>query len=109
MLIDKFSRKINYLRVSVTENCNYNCLYCRPAKIINQSPNILSFEIFERLIRIFTNLGVTKIRLTGGEPFLRNGIIEFLSDIAKIENLKQIGKKLKISQNVDQIVYGEKR
>jgi cyclic pyranopterin phosphate synthase len=91
MLIDKYLREINYLRVSLTENCNYNCLYCKPVKIINQHNNILPFEIFVRLIRIFVNLGVTKIRLTGGEPLLRNGIIEFLYNISNIENLKSIG------------------
>jgi GTP 3',8-cyclase len=91
-LIDPFGRKMDYLRLAITDRCNLRCQYCMPAEGIplKSHDTILRFEEMERLIRIFTNLGVKKIRLTGGEPFVRKGSLEFLKKINEIDALKSI-------------------
>jgi cyclic pyranopterin phosphate synthase len=77
-LIDKFGREITYLRLSVTEHCNYRCFYCRDDEHVPncKREDILSYEDIERIVQIFAELGVTKVRLTGGEPLLRRGIVK---------------------------------
>jgi GTP 3',8-cyclase len=82
-LNDTYNRHINYLRVSVTDRCNLNCLYCRPAGIIPKfsHDDILRYEEIIRIIRIFTRLGLSKIRITGGEPLVRKGLVEFLGQV----------------------------
>src|SRR3954453_8638631 len=80
-LLDNFARRIRYLRVSVTDRCNYRCSYCMPDELGDQlqfGPRaaVLSFEELERLVGIFARLGVRKVRLTGGEPTVRKGIVE---------------------------------
>jgi GTP 3',8-cyclase len=79
-LTDNHSRTINYLRLAITDRCNLRCRYCRPEKGVPFLPHgeILSFEELERLGRIFCDLGVTKVRVTGGEPFSRRGGMDFL-------------------------------
>ena len=75
MLIDNHGREINYLRLAVTDRCNLRCFYCMPEngiKYMNRK-DLLSFEEMTRLIRVFGDLGVSKIRITGGEPFVRKG------------------------------------
>ena len=81
-LIDQFFRKINYLRVSVTDRCDLRCVYCMKEKM-NFLPKkeILSFEEIERLCDNFISLGVKKIRLTGGEPLVRKNIIELIKNL----------------------------
>jgi len=72
-MYDKFNRKINYLRISVTDRCNLRCTYCMPEtgiQLINHS-DIISFEEIVDIVRISVNLGIDKIRLTGGEPLVR--------------------------------------
>ena len=72
-LIDPFNRNITYLRVSVTDHCNYRCHYCRDEDHITDTTRneILSYEEIAKIVRLFSELGVTKVRLTGGEPLLR--------------------------------------
>ena len=74
---DQFGRKINYLRISVTDLCNLRCIYCMPKEGIPkiQHEDILSVEEIEEIVKIFVKLGVNKIRLTGGEPLVRKGIL----------------------------------
>src|SRR4051795_1888770 len=72
-LVDGFARRIRYLRVSVTDRCNYRCSYCMPEELSGQlsfEPRaaVLTFEEIERLVSVFAQLGVRKVRLTGGEP-----------------------------------------
>ncbi|MBC7973635.1 MAG: radical SAM protein, partial [Myxococcales bacterium] len=72
-LVDSFARRIRYLRVSVTDRCNYRCTYCMPESLGDQlvferREAVLSFEELERLVGVFAGLGVRKLRLTGGEP-----------------------------------------
>src|SRR4051812_23151278 len=72
-LVDTFARRIRYLRVSVTDRCNYRCTYCMPEDLGDElgfatKSEVLTFEELERLVRVFAGLGVRKVRLTGGEP-----------------------------------------
>ncbi|MCK4675681.1 MAG: radical SAM protein, partial [Gammaproteobacteria bacterium] len=72
-LIDPFGRRIEYLRLSVTDKCNLRCFYCMPKgfKDFEQAKNWLTFDEIERVIKAFTELGVARVRLTGGEPLVR--------------------------------------
>jgi cyclic pyranopterin phosphate synthase len=80
-LIDSHGRVIHDLRVSVTDRCNYKCIYCRTGEYGAQYPE-LSISEYLRLIRLFVDLGIEKVRLTGGEPLLRNGLVELVQELA---------------------------
>src|SRR6267154_3548895 len=82
-LTDKFGRPITDLRISITDRCNYNCVYCRTG---NEGAlyGDLPFEDYLRMARVLVGMGVTKIRLTGGEPLLRKGVVEFVRELAKL-------------------------
>ena len=83
-LLDQFDRKINYLRVSVTDRCDLRCFYCMKEKMtFLPKKEILSLEEIERLCENFIDLGINKIRLTGGEPLVRKGIIKLISQVTK--------------------------
>ncbi|SHO47797.1 GTP 3',8-cyclase MoaA [Desulfopila aestuarii] len=79
-LVDPFGRRVTYLRLSITDRCNLRCRYCMPEEGVNVlgHDHILSYEELERLAAIFVSLGVDKIRITGGEPFVRKGCLEFM-------------------------------
>ena len=91
-LIDSFHRTIDYLRVSVTDRCNFRCVYCMPEEGAPVAPKsqILSFEEIERLLKIAAELGMTKIRLTGGEPLLRRDIDQLVARIGAIPGLRDL-------------------
>ncbi|KAF9486573.1 molybdenum cofactor biosynthesis prote [Pholiota conissans] len=91
-LIDSFSRRHNYLRISLTERCNLRCFYCMPSEGIELSPDgkLLTNDEILRLATLFVKSGVTKIRLTGGEPTVRKGIADI---IGELNNLRQYGLK----------------
>jgi GTP 3',8-cyclase len=82
-LVDSHGRVIHDLRVSVTDRCNYKCIYCRTGEYGAQYPE-LAIEEYLRLIKLFVNLGIEKVRLTGGEPLLRNGLIELIQQLAAL-------------------------
>src|SRR5271166_6912715 len=84
-LTDKFGRRITDLRISVTDRCNYKCVYCRTG---NEGAlyGDLPFTDYLRMARIFAALGINKIRLTGGEPLLRNGVVEFVRELAHLRS-----------------------
>ncbi len=86
-MIDSYNREINYLRVSVTKRCNLNCSYCG-AK--NEAGEELSPAQIEKIVRAFALCGITKVRLTGGEPLVRQDIIEIVQRIAGIDGIKKI-------------------
>ncbi len=92
LLSDNFGRKINYLRLSVTDRCNMRCIYCMPTDGIDKLGHgeILSYEQFHLIAEAAVSLGIEKIRVTGGEPLVRNGIISFLQQLANISGLKQL-------------------
>ena len=86
------SRNINYLRISVTDRCNFRCRYCVPAspfKVIEHD-KIARYEEILRLTRLACDLGITKVRITGGEPFVRKGIFSFLERLCTFDTLEDI-------------------
>jgi GTP 3',8-cyclase len=85
-LTDSHGRVIHDLRVSITDRCNYKCVYCRTGEHGAQYPE-LGIEEYLRLIRLFVGLGIEKVRLTGGEPLLRRGLIELVEELAKLRTL----------------------
>ncbi|MDI6726531.1 MAG: GTP 3',8-cyclase MoaA [Smithellaceae bacterium] len=91
-MLDSHNREINYLRVSVTDRCNLHCLYCKPKEGLSEGgrDDILSFEEIHRVIRAAVRLGITKVRLTGGEPLVRRGLADFIRTLGEIENLTEI-------------------
>ena len=92
VLVDGFRRRINYLRISITDRCNLRCIYCVPPtgdrKL--EHKEILRYEELLRIVRIAIELGINKIRLTGGEPFVRKGIGEFIPMLMNIEGLDDV-------------------
>jgi len=93
---DRLGRRLHDLRISVTDRCNFRCPYCMPAEVYGEHyeflprPQLLSFEEIERLARIFVELGVEKIRITGGEPLLRHGLPRLIEALAKIPGLADL-------------------
>ncbi|MCM8798311.1 MAG: GTP 3',8-cyclase MoaA [Candidatus Omnitrophica bacterium] len=92
MLSDEFGRKIEYLRVSVTDRCNLRCIYCMPADGIAQKlpEEILTFEEIVALVKIAISLGIDKIKITGGEPLLRRDISKLFSLLSSIKGIKDL-------------------
>lgn len=92
LLTDRFGRFHDYLRVSITDRCNFRCVYCMPEEGVVWQPReeTLSFEEIEHLARFFVERGVRKIRLTGGEPTLRKGYLHLVEAIAAITGLRQL-------------------
>jgi GTP 3',8-cyclase len=82
-LTDKFGRAITDLRVSITDRCNYKCIYCRTGSQGAQFAE-LAMDDYLRIIRVFVSLGIEKIRLTGGEPLLRKGLVPLLTELAQL-------------------------
>src|ERR1700693_927953 len=80
---DRYGHRISYLRVSITDRCNERCNYCMPRELQEWLPReeILSYEEMLRLIRIASDLGVTKVRVTGGEPLTRRDVVDFVREI----------------------------
>ncbi len=95
-VIDTRGRPVRDLRISVTDRCNFRCTYCMPKEIFNQDYEflardlLLSFDEIERIARVFVDLGVRKIRLTGGEPLLRRGIEELVGRLAAIDGVDDL-------------------
>jgi cyclic pyranopterin phosphate synthase len=85
-LTDSHGRVIHDLRVSITDRCNYKCVYCRTGEVGAQYPE-LGIGEYLRLIRLFVGLGITKVRLTGGEPLLRHGLVEMVRELAGLRTL----------------------
>ena len=90
---DRFGHRISYLRVSITDRCNERCNYCMPQELQEWLPRaeILTYEETLRLIRIAAELGVTKVRVTGGEPLTRRDVISFVREIPKISGITNLG------------------
>jgi len=92
MLLDPYKRKINYLRISVTDRCNLRCCYCMPEEGIPLIPHeeLLTYEEILRIVRVFAAEGISKVRLTGGEPLVRKGLIGFIAQLSGIPQIKDL-------------------
>ena len=92
MIYDNHNRPITYLRLAVTDRCNLRCFYCMPEEGIKYLPKhqVLTFEEMERVVRILSRLGVQKVRITGGEPFVRSGLMDFMHRLAEIDGLNDL-------------------
>ena len=97
-LTDKFGRAITDLRISITDRCNYRCVYCRTG---NEGAlyGDLPFPDYLRMARIFTGMGIRKIRITGGEPLLRKGLIEFIHELAQLRDVDGNALDLALTTN----------
>ena len=89
-LIDRFNRKIEYLRLSVTDRCDFRCFYCIPKgfKGFTEIEDRLKLDEFIRLIRVFSEMGVSKVRLTGGEPLIHKDIEAMVRGIAALPDIE---------------------
>lgn len=91
-MFDRFERNISYLRISVTDRCNLRCVYCMPEKGVELIPReaILSLEEITEVVRVASSLGIRKIRLTGGEPLVRRGIVGLVDSISRIDGIEEV-------------------
>jgi GTP 3',8-cyclase len=92
-MLDPFNRRINYLRISVTDRCNLRCRYCMPEDGVTMVAHnqILSFEEIREVVSVAVPLGINKVRLTGGEPLVRKDIVKLVEMIAGVEGVKDLG------------------
>lgn len=92
-LYDGMGRHIHYLRVAVTDRCNFRCRYCMPAEGVEwlAHHDILRYEEILRIISAFARLGVDKVRITGGEPLVRKGLLPFLAQVTQIPGITEVG------------------
>jgi len=90
---DGFGREIDYLRVSITDRCDLRCRYCMPEFGVTALPHadILRYEELLRLARIFAGLGFRHLRLTGGEPMVRSGCLDFLRELRAVPGIESVG------------------
>ena len=91
-LIDPYDRHLNYLRVSITDRCNLQCMYCVPQELIERlsHEDILTYEEILRTVYVGIQLGITKVRVTGGEPLVRKGVYDFLTELTQIPGLSDV-------------------
>src|SRR5687768_5531396 len=91
-IIDNHGRPITYVRLAVTDRCNLRCFYCMPEEGIEYLPKqqLLTYEEMERLLRVLAGMGVSKVRITGGEPFLRKDLMPFLRRVKAIAGIEEI-------------------
>jgi len=92
-LVDPHRRVVDYLRVSITDLCNLRCLYCRPPEGVSliSHDEILRYEEILTIIRIAKDMGIRKVRITGGEPLVRRGVLDFLSRLAEMDEIEDVG------------------
>ncbi len=90
-LVDSWQRQINYLRISVTDLCNLNCVYCAAGSIVHLAhDDILRYEEIQRIVRIAADMGITKVRLTGGEPLARPDFVKLVRMISRIDGIDDV-------------------
>ena len=90
--IDRFGRRITYLRISVTDRCNFRCIYCMPASGVSWQPHadVLRYEEIIRVVHAAAGVGVKKVRLTGGEPLVREGIVDLVGALSAVPGIDEI-------------------
>ncbi|MFA7138540.1 MAG: radical SAM protein, partial [Bacteroidales bacterium] len=91
-MFDRYNRQITYLRISVTDRCNLRCVYCMPEEGVETIPHekIMRFEEIVQVVQAATRLGITKFRLTGGEPLVRRGITRLVQMIHETPGVKEV-------------------
>src|SRR5467141_1239183 len=97
-LTDKFGRAITDLRVSITDRCNYKCVYCRTGNEGAQYAD-LPMADYLRMVRVLVSLGVEKVRITGGEPLLRKGVVDFVRELSLLRT--PVGERLDIAMTTN--------
>ena len=107
-LVDKYNRHLNYLRISITDRCNLRCLYCAPGGLVPKLDHeeILRYEEILRIVRIGVGLGISKVRLTGGEPLMRAGVYEFIRELTSVDGLSDISlttNGVMLHENIEKI------
>src|ERR1700733_4331523 len=92
LLIDNHGRKINYLRLAVTDRCNLRCFYCMPEEGLNwlSRKELMTYEEMLQICSLMVKMGIEKIRITGGEPFVRKDIMQFLTGLSKLKGLNEL-------------------
>jgi len=92
MIVDSYGRRINYLRLAVTDRCNLRCTYCMPPEGLNWLANkdLMTYEEMYRICSLFVKMGIEKVRITGGEPFVRKNLMSFLQNTSEISGLKEL-------------------
>jgi len=90
-LVDQFGRAVNYIRLSITDRCDFRCTYCMSEEMQFLSRNeVLSLEECARLVKVFVGLGVSKVRITGGEPLVRKNALWLFEEIGQLEGLNEL-------------------
>ncbi len=107
-LIDSYNRNLNYLRVSITDRCNLNCMYCVPNRFKPKLSHeeILRYEEILRVINICSELGISKVRVTGGEPLVRKGVYSFLKQLTEVDGISDFSlttNGVLLRENIDRI------
>lgn len=92
LLYDSFNRRINYLRISVTDRCNFRCIYCMPQEGVQHIPHhqILRYEEIVEFVKVAVKYSIDKVRITGGEPLVRKGIVHFIEMLSNIKEIKDL-------------------
>lgn len=92
MLYDNHHRPVNYLRLAVTDRCNLRCFYCMPEEGIQYLPKneLMTYEEMLRIMQVMVGMGIEKLRITGGEPFIRRDMMDLLGEMSRLEGLRQI-------------------
>ncbi len=92
VMVDRFGRKIDYVRISVTDKCNLRCRYCMPEEGIELSPHeeLLTYEEILRLVKLLSGMGFKRVRITGGEPLVRRGIVSLIDSISSVKGIEDV-------------------
>lgn len=107
-IIDKYDRRLSYLRISITDRCNLRCKYCTPLTPLTmlKHDDILQYEEILRIVRVGVRHGISKVRITGGEPLVRLGVYDFLKELNQIEGLNDVSlttNGVLLKENLDRI------
>ena len=105
-MLDKLNRKIDYLRISVIDRCNLRCVYCMPEEGIESIPHdeILTYDEILRICEIVSELGIRKIKITGGEPLVRKDIVNLIRDIKNIfYKINSYSNEIKKNISIDEV------